>query len=410
MPSLLSRVGKGLISFGTGIPAAEIDNIRAGRDINQANARIAEVQATEAEQLPQQREAEAARQQEIQSLIGVAMSPDNPDRDKALTRIFQVDPDLANQVFDGIGARSQAQREDAARRAAEIQSTPPEARAEIINRQAQDMIANDRNPKDTLSLLEMSPEEQDNILRFTQAAALSAKDRAEQANQAEQTSQENRRLAQADERIDIQRETLEADQEANRIAESLKANERLNEGVRENLKTEEGLRKEVNTLLKDFIQVSDSFARVQAAGSEPTAAGDLALIFNYMKMLDPGSTIREGEFATAENSGSVGSRLIAQFNKLKEGERLSPKQRGDFIDRAGKLYRSQLGEAQKTATAYEGIASSAGVNVDNVLANFNVRRDAAEEIETPEPNTTSAVQVDSELLEFMTPEQRALFQ
>lgn len=366
MPSLLNRVGKGLISFGTGIPSAEIDNIRAGRDINQANARIAEVQATEAEQLPQQREAEAERQQEIQSLIGVAMSPDNPDRDKALTRIFQVDPDLANQVFDGIGARSQAQREDAARRAAEIQSASPEARAEIINRQAQDMIANDRNPKDTLSLLEMSPEEQDNILRFTQAAALSAKDRAAQERQAVEASQQNRKIDQKDRELDIR------ESESATIA-ALGTEKRLTDIAAESLKTEDGLRKEFNSLLKDFVQVSDAHARVRAAADQPSAAGDLALIFNYMKMLDPGSTIREGEFATAQNSTGVPNRLRARYNSIVDGKRLADPQRKDFLDRAVKLFDAQLGEAQKTATAYEDIAKRAGVNPDNVLANFNVR-------------------------------------
>ena len=35
------------------------------------------------------------------------------------------------------------------------------------------------------------------------------------------------------------------------------------------------------------------------------AAGDMALIFSYMKMLDPNSTVREGEYATAEAAAGV---------------------------------------------------------------------------------------------------------
>ena len=37
----------------------------------------------------------------------------------------------------------------------------------------------------------------------------------------------------------------------------------------------------------------------------PDAAGDMALIFSYMKMLDPNSTVREGEYATAQDAGSI---------------------------------------------------------------------------------------------------------
>lgn len=138
----------------------------------------------------------------------------------------------------------------------------------------------------------------------------------------------------------------------------------------ENIKTEEGLRKEFNTLLKDFNLVSGAYARVKAAADEPSAAGDLALIFNYMKMLDPGSTVREGEFATAQNAAGVGGRIVALYNNVLEGQRMNTTQRADFVGRSNKLFQAATTEAQKTADAYKGIATRNGVNVDNVLANF----------------------------------------
>jgi hypothetical protein len=56
---------------------------------------------------------------------------------------------------------------------------------------------------------------------------------------------------------------------------------------------------------KVFVDTKDAYTRIQDSASDPSAAGDLALIFNYMKMLDPGSTVREGEFATAQDSAGV---------------------------------------------------------------------------------------------------------
>lgn len=142
-----------------------------------------------------------------------------------------------------------------------------------------------------------------------------------------------------------------------------------------NAKTEEGLRKEFNALVKDFNLVSDSFARVKASVEDPTGAGDLSLIFNFMKMLDPNSVVRESEFATAQNTGNVPNRIVGLYNRLlsEEGKRLSIEQRNDFTDRANKLFDAARSQATKTAEAYSGIAERNDVDVQNVIANFAVR-------------------------------------
>ena len=176
MADLLRRIGQGVVSFGSGIPQSQIDTIRANRE-------IAQNQATLGGQEIEANEQQAIRQQQVQGLIQAAMDPQNPRSDEALTQLFSIEPDLADKVFDGIGARSQSQREDAARRAAEISATPFEGRESVILRQIEDLRAQGRDPSDTEQLLGMAPEEQDAILRFTQAAALSASQRDGQTAQ-----------------------------------------------------------------------------------------------------------------------------------------------------------------------------------------------------------------------------------
>ena len=126
-------------------------------------------------------------------------------------------------------------------------------------------------------------------------------------------------------------------------------------------------------MLKDYFLVSDATARVRAAGSDASGAGDLAMIFNFMKILDPGSTVREGEFANAQNTGGVDDKIIGLYNGIVNGKRLSQPQRDDFLAQAESLFEAQTTEAQKTATAFERIATNAGVNVNNVLAVFQER-------------------------------------
>lgn len=113
-------------------------------------------------------------------------------------------------------------------------------------------------------------------------------------------------------------------------------------------RTEGDTQKQINTLRKDITAASKDFAQVEAArnrivksGEKATAASDISLIFNFMKMNDPGSTVREGEFATAQNAAGVSGRILSTYNNLLEGTRLNSAQRADFIDQSESLFDAQ---------------------------------------------------------------------
>jgi len=112
--------------------------------------------------------------------------------------------------------------------------------------------------------------------------------------------------------------------------------------------------------IDDHIEVSNALLRVEAAGD--TAAGDVALIFAFMRALDPASTVREGEFATAQNSVGISGRIRAAYNNALTGQRLTPELRADFKQQA----RNLAVETETSArTALEGIrprAKAFGVN------------------------------------------------
>ena len=122
------------------------------------------------------------------------------------------------------------------------------------------------------------------------------------------------------------------------------------------------LRKEYDNQSGDFIKVRDSFGRIGAAAKDPSAAGDLALIFNYMKILDPGSVVRESEFANAASTGAFGERLKAAGLKILQGQRLSPIMRADFVDRANRLYQSQLDQQNRLMTEFRSTATDFGLD------------------------------------------------
>jgi hypothetical protein len=108
--------------------------------------------------------------------------------------------------------------------------------------------------------------------------------------------------------------------------------------------------------------------QLQAIAADPSAAGDISLIFSYMRMLDPLSVVREGEFATAQNAASVPDRVRNAYNKALKGERLNPDQRKDFINTAGKLADTASKRIVEVRGDLAKQGKSAGMNDETINA------------------------------------------
>ena len=140
--------------------------------------------------------------------------------------------------------------------------------------------------------------------------------------------------------------------------------------------TAKDLRDQTNALRKEFIGKPETkefskqiaaFARIMASAEDSTGAGDMALIFNFMKLLDPGSTVREGEYATARDTGNVSQRVRAIYNKMVMGTTLTPEQRADFVDRSVRLYRSAETQFGKIREQYTELAKQQGLPVNQII-------------------------------------------
>lgn len=129
------------------------------------------------------------------------------------------------------------------------------------------------------------------------------------------------------------------------------------------------LRKEFQGLpeVKDYKNVKTSYAKVKSAAENPSAAGDLSMVFGYMKMLDPASTVREGEQAQAQNAAGVPERIRNLYNKAMTGERLSPEQRQDFINQAENIMKAQEQGYTKQKTQYGRLAKNYNLMPEDVI-------------------------------------------
>ena len=124
--------------------------------------------------------------------------------------------------------------------------------------------------------------------------------------------------------------------------------------------------------VKDFDQIAQAYGRISASAAEPSPAGDISLIFNYMKMLDPNSVVRESEFATAAKAGSFGEVVKAAIQNIEEGTLLTPLQRQDFVSRAKRLYQAQEEGYDQIRNKYIEDAVSMGLPED-ILPDFRYK-------------------------------------
>lgn len=130
---------------------------------------------------------------------------------------------------------------------------------------------------------------------------------------------------------------------------------------------ERQLRDEYSKATSLYQTARAGYEKVQKAATDQTGASDIALIFGFMKTLDPNSTVREGEFATAQNSGSVDQTVLNMYNRALHGERLQPDQRRQFAQTARGQYQVYEQQARRANDYYGKLAGQYGYDPSRIV-------------------------------------------
>jgi len=155
------------------------------------------------------------------------------------------------------------------------------------------------------------------------------------------------------------------------------------ESLKAQISQENTLRDDFTKQSAPFITVRDNFSRIkQITSGKPNAATDISLVFSYMKMLDPSSTVREGEYATAANAAGIPDQIKNAYNKAKDGQFLTPQQRQSFAAQAAQLYKGQMGSQRDLESQFKDIAKNSNARPDQVVIDYSLegaekRRSAA---------------------------------
>lgn len=147
---------------------------------------------------------------------------------------------------------------------------------------------------------------------------------------------------------------------------------------------ENTLRDEFNTLSRDFRTVQTAWENIQSAARSSSGAGDMSMLYAYVRMLDPTSVVRESEFAAAAASGSFGERVQGAVQRVLSGERLPDTLRNSFLSEARNIYNNNRRPYDRLERHYREIARRNNLNPDNIIAPF-----ATPDVE-PEPQPPAA--------------------
>lgn len=120
-----------------------------------------------------------------------------------------------------------------------------------------------------------------------------------------------------------------------------------------------GIRKDFtnNTSTKQYREQAKSYRELTAIADKGvdkmSAQDDIAMLIKFMKINDPGSVVREGEFATAAQSMGLGQRIIQFAAKVDKGERLTPEARQAFMDTSLDMFMAATDTFGESRNAYQ---------------------------------------------------------
>ncbi len=169
-------------------------------------------------------------------------------------------------------------------------------------------------------------------------------------------------------------------------------------------KIKNDLRKDFEQAAKPYRDQSQAFNKLEnlaekiPAGQLPTREQSIAIGYNFMKTLDPGSTVRESEFELQGNLGYLPGPVQKLFNEfIRGGSQLPAASIPDIIDRAKESMAATAADQGRLIQHYGDEAASIGLDPKEIIVQYG-----KPEYLNPEYFTTKTPGAPKNIIEKMT--------
>jgi hypothetical protein len=121
--------------------------------------------------------------------------------------------------------------------------------------------------------------------------------------------------------------------------------------------------------LKGPKDTATAYQTMYNAATNPTQKGDTTMLYTFFKVLDPQSTVREGEIEMIKQSRSIPEKFKGMAVKLASGQTLLEGERADLLNQAYQYVANQQRGVTETIDMYKDYAKAFGLNPEKAVPN-----------------------------------------
>jgi hypothetical protein len=118
---------------------------------------------------------------------------------------------------------------------------------------------------------------------------------------------------------------------------------------------------------KAFNEMQAAYGQINDSLKSASPAGDLAAATKFMKLLDPGSVVRESELGMAMAASGMLDRATNYAKMRIDGTKLTETQRKDFKDLSEALFSTAVGAYNSKRGEFEEMGSAYGLDAKRAL-------------------------------------------
>lgn len=142
---------------------------------------------------------------------------------------------------------------------------------------------------------------------------------------------------------------------------------------------EKKMRDDYNKRTSGYTESKRNLDIISTSAKDESGAGDIALVTSFMKMLDPGSVVRETEFATARDTAGLYTMMQNWAQKKTTGAFLSSTQRTKFAELASKYMEAAEKQEEKVRKDLDVVVKNYGLESENVFGQPNDEENSSDD-------------------------------